>query len=324
MTDRAKSGANILDIRPYAPGDEDAIQDLFQKSYGRSLPLEVWRWRFQDNPAGPAIIELAWDGPTLAGHYAVSRVALRARGRDVATGLSGTTMTHPGYRGIGLFPALARRTYECMRREGMAMVWGFPNANSHRGFVQDLGWMDISEIPFLRLSMEKASPWAAVSDAFVELAEVDGRFDSLWEAAAPRDGVSVRRDCRHLTWRFESNPTETYRTLACVEGGGLKGYAVFKRYDTEIQIVDILAADTDTGSRIVSRMVEMALSESASAVCLWLNCSDPLHWALERRGFVNGAPVTYFGGLALEAGFEACGAYDFRNWYLTMGDSDVY
>lgn len=62
------------------------------------------------------------------------------RRKDYHTGLSGTTMTHPEYRGKGLFPVLARSTYARMKAANMAMVWGFPNAMSHRGFVRNLNW----------------------------------------------------------------------------------------------------------------------------------------------------------------------------------------
>lgn len=46
--------------------------------------------------------------------------------------------------------------------------------------------------------------------------------------------------------------------------------------------------------------------------------------ALERIGFHNGEPITYFGALALQAYLNQTELYDFRQWYLTMGDSDVF
>jgi len=61
-----------IDIRPYNPGDEQAILELFEASFGRTMSGDYWRWRFLDNPVGEPKIDLAWDGTTLAGHYAVS------------------------------------------------------------------------------------------------------------------------------------------------------------------------------------------------------------------------------------------------------------
>lgn len=48
-----------------------------------------------------------------------------------------------------------------------------------------------------------------------------------------------------------------------------------------------------------------------------------MHHALEKMGFQPEGAVTYLGGLALQPEFGDT-LYDFRNWYFTMGDSDVF
>ncbi len=142
-----------LKTRLYQPGEESQILTLFRHSYGREMSEAYWNWRFRDAPAGPAVIFLTWDGDILAAHYAVTSLVLRIEGQDWLTGLSGTTMTHPDYRGQGLFPKLGRSTYAHMAKAGMGLVWGFPNVQSHRGFIRDLNWADIYEVPTLRLSV---------------------------------------------------------------------------------------------------------------------------------------------------------------------------
>ena len=91
-----------LTIQPYAPGDEDAILDLFAATFGQVLDMASWRWRYQDNPYGGTLIELMWDGDTLAGQYAVSPINMSIGGQIVPCALSLDTMTHPEYgrRGI--------------------------------------------------------------------------------------------------------------------------------------------------------------------------------------------------------------------------------
>ena len=314
-----------LEIRPYQPGDESHILALFHQSYGRYLDKQTWAWRFQDNPAGPGVIDLSWDGDVLAGHYAVSSVVLRINGHDRLTGLSGTTMTHPNYRGRGLFPILARRTYTRMAQSDMAIVWGFPNWASHRSFVRDLDWINIWEVPTFRLSLTGRLSLPAVRDNVVELEEFDDRFDHLWEWVKDDYQVIVKRDRRHLQWRYVQNPTEQYRILAYLDAQDLLGYAVLKRYKEELHVVDILALrDPGVGEQLIYRAAQVALEDSALALGLWLSVTHPLHWALERLGFRNEGPVTYFGGLVLRPDLVGTTVYDYQKWYLTMGDSDVY
>ena len=105
-----------MELRPYAPGDEVAILRLFERSFGKPLSEAFWRWRFMDDPHGGPLIELAWDGHILAGHYAVSPMTVAIEGERCLASLSMTTMTDPDYRGQGLFGQLATRLYAAADR----------------------------------------------------------------------------------------------------------------------------------------------------------------------------------------------------------------
>lgn len=314
-----------IGLRPYEVGDEAAIGDLFHVTYGRAMSDELWRWRFRDNPAGSSIIQLAWDDNILASHYAVAQVTLSVNGEKVSSGLDVTTITHPDYRGRGLFRTLAKSAFERSTGSGLAIVWGFPNRNSHRGYIQDLGWMDIWEVPTLRWRTPTLTHLGISSSSIVEVSSFDERFDHLWREVRRDSCIMVERDSQYLRWRYTAKPNAQYRILVCQEGHNLLGYAVFKRYADELQVVDLLTQnDVEIGRQLLLEVARIAVSESAEAVSLWLNVTHPLHRAFERMGFENGAPITYLAGLTLGSDPLNEGVYDFRNWYITMGDSDVY
>ena len=172
MNNPMPSTSRALDFRPYTSGDEGAIGALFADSFGRDLGADYWRWRYLDNPVGNPMIELAWDGDVLAAHYAVSPVLLKFKGADVLAGLSMTTMTSPAYRGRGLFPLMAERLYERMAAEGYDLVFGFPNRQSHRIFVRDLKWTDLSPVPMLKLAKGKYVRKRSVDNLLQEVVEV--------------------------------------------------------------------------------------------------------------------------------------------------------
>ena len=96
-------------LKPYNTGDELAILSLFKECYGREMSVKYWKWRFIENPFRRILILLAWDNSALAAHYAVSPVLLLVKGQPYMAALSLTTMTHPKYRGLKLFPKLARK-----------------------------------------------------------------------------------------------------------------------------------------------------------------------------------------------------------------------
>ena len=314
-------------FEPYRPGDEESIVQLFETCFdGRTIPLEYWRWRFLGNPTGQNAVELAWDEGCLAGHYAVSPAVLMVNGKDCMAGLSATTMIHPAYRGRKLFPELAGRLYTRLAESGFSLVWGFPNSRSHRGFVRDINWDDVAQIPFFALDLSSIERLGEVSTAIVELQQFDPRFDGLWVAARPTNGLVVKRDSKYLNWRFKDNPANKYRILAYVCGSKLLGYAVISVYEeTHLQVVDILfQPEVEIGLTLIKAAIDIAVKDQLSIIKMWLPVNLDLHQELERWGFVNTAPVTYFGVCPFAALPGNCDAADVRQWYFTMADSDVF
>ncbi len=312
-----------VEIRPYRAGDETAILELFQLTFGRPMAPAYWQWRFGNNPTGRIMIDLAWSGSTLAAHYAVSPVVVSMHGQDVLTALSMTTMTHPDFRGQGFFVTLADSVYRRMAETGMSMVWGFPNVLSHRGFIRDLSWHDIHEVPVFRRVLNEGRPLPEPSPRIVELDVFDGRFDRLWTEMEGRYPILTRRDSRYLAWRYGANPENRYTVLGCVDGNRLLGYAIYKPFQDSIDLVDLLCLDEKVGVDLTCGVGQRAAAAGAQSVGMWFNVSLPLHLELEKYGFRNAEPLTYFGARRLrpEMGSEVD---EFRNWYLTMGDSDVY
>lgn len=310
---------------PYSAGDEEDIFELFRLCYQRPLSPNLWRWRFLENPCQQAVIQLAWDQKRLVGHYAITPVRLYIEGLELLTGLSGTTMTHPDYRGMRLFPQLGECTYQNMITQQMYGVWGFPNTQSHRGFIKDLLWYDIYQIPTLHFPLEPQQQLPSPQGSLLEIETFDPRFDTLWQETHSTHPIAVVRSQAYLRWRFKQHPTQTYRIVVSFEQEKLLGYAVWKRYHNELQIVDLWPPQrADVARDLALFVLGQAQQEGCSAVSLWLNVTTPAHQALEKLGFSPQTPITYFGGLFLQEEPALAGVYDYRNWHLTMSDSDVY
>lgn len=322
--------ASTLEIRPYAPGDEQEILKLFAASFGRELDADVWKWRFIDNPSDPGrmFIHLMWDGPVLAGHYAVSPVRMNISGQIRLTALSMTTMTHPDYAGRGVFTTLAESVYNELQRSGYYMVWGFPNHNSHYGFIRRLDWTDVYQVPMLRLTRKAVRRAPSSSTRVHEIWRFDDDVDELVAGALDAEKVWVVRDKDYLTWRYLLEPSQKYTAFGLRESGRLRGYMITKLYwngpQLEGDIVDLLAVhDEAVWDELLSHAIHDLLEKDVAAINTWFNPYYSSHLLLERWGFRLTAPVTWLGARV----FGRKNAFDvleYRDWYITMGDSDVF
>ena len=319
--------SNDLKFSPYSSGDESAILELFQGSFGKEMRAEYWHWRFRDNSTGQIMIELAWDDEMLVAHYAVSPVILTIRGQDHLTALSMTTMTHPHYRGRRLFPILSNRLYERLRHCNYSTVWGFPNNQSHHTFVNRLAWDDIYEIPLSHLNIDNLPKMSEVSQCIVELSTFDEKFDILWEKIKMDCNIWVKRDRKYLNWRYNLNPQHKYHILAYIDNNEMLGYAVYKIYGSDIDVVDIVTIrEKNIGEELIISILDMSLQQgNIKGINMWLPLHHSLHKSIEKIGFLNMVPVTYFSTRVL----DDCKQYKvdfakYSNWYVQLGDSDVY
>lgn len=307
-----------LDIRPWQPGDETAILDLFQTTFGSRMSLDFWKWRYLDHPAGGPLIMLAWDGDRLAAHYAASRAPLVVNGETRPAALSMTTMTHADYRGQGLFEQTASALYGQMADEGLFAVWGFPNRNSNPSFRRKLGWDAIADISVMSRDLRDGETFP--DSSLTEVSHIDSRFDTV---RPPTVGLRGAHGSRLLSWRIDRNPANRYLKLVLPSGDGLDGYAILKSYkETEFDLVLLAATDAKAYPDLIAGCLSAVQARGGKRLNCWCLPQDEARLPLERQGFQAVSPVTYFGGRVLTG--EGPAFDDVRGWRISMIDSDIY
>ena len=323
-----------MKIADYKPGDEIEILKLFKTSFKKELSLNFWNWRFLNNPAGEVMIKLMWDGNTLAGHYAVSPVELIINGEVQLSALSMTTMTHPEYGGRGIFTTLAESLYcDIKEKHNVSSVWGFPNSNSHYGFIKNLKWKDLNVIPTLSISLnnfkEKRDERISVTKNFKEEHGITFHNTLLGE-----NKLAVHRTKQYLNWRYSNNPVNNYTIFECHDQGN-QYFAVTKCFalrsesgieDVAIDLVEIcFPADISLLYGLISEIVAFYSSNfntPLSRINLWLPLSDPKFILFEKMGFFIHSPLTFMGARSLSpAGYPTEKS---QKWQYSMGDSDIY
>ena len=252
--------------RRYQPGDEAEILRLRRLVFGdrddHRNTESSWEWGFRDNPAGCARIWLAVAADRIVGHYAVIPVRMRHCGEELMGSLSLDTMTHPDYRREAIFTTLASRVYEELGKAGTSVTHGFPNSNSVKGFVTNLGWLYVSSLPVfvkplnasriverfignraLAYAINKVSnPLARLlfrpTDAFQRkgskvrwIDRFDERMDAFWDQVASRYRIAVVRDSTYLNWRYFDNPGRQYRAVIAEDGDDVLAYVILRRME---------------------------------------------------------------------------------------------
>jgi GNAT superfamily N-acetyltransferase len=314
-----------LEIRPWQPGDEGAILELFQAAFGRSLSAAFWKWRFLDHPAGPPLIMLAWMQGRLVSHYAASQCPMIVEGNPVRAALSMTSMTHPEFRSMGLFEKTGHALYEQLRAQGYAMTWGFPNANINVHRQRKLGWRAISDVATLSLALAQ---WRGGNDSPAEVQQaeqIDARFQRHAARLVARGAglICGARDAATLAWRIDRNPVNRYIRLVLPDGDEIRGYALLKRWnDSDLDIVDLSAEDAEATRLLLRAAVARAAALGCQRVNSWCLPQDSRRLHFEYIGLNAGAPVTYMGGHPLTPDLQ--GFDDPRRWRISMLDSDLY
>jgi len=318
-----------METRPLdesSPGELATVLALFRTVYGWELSEEFYRWRFLRNPFGPPMVSLLWDGATLAGHYSVCPMRSRVGDRIVRSAQSMTTMTHPNYRNRGVFVTLATDLYARMATEmGVAMVWGFPNTQSHYGFVHRLGWRDIGVVVTLSRAVG-GRPGDAPRLAALEAP--DDRVSRLFDKSVDGRIYPSCRDAEYLNWRYVENPTNRYTILML--GDRVDALAVVKPYEqapgrTSLEVVEVMYGnEPEHVLPLFEGLLAFAEEEGHQYLRTWLALTDPAFPALERLGFAPKEPIFYFGGRTLGAFELPEDELRLENWAISMGDSYNY
>lgn len=241
----------LVETRPYRTGDEDAILELFAKSFPHApRTLAQFDWKFRRNPAGNERISLTFEGSRLVAHYAGYPVIFDDHGRELIAQQIGDTMTDPSIRHVGRGPtSILGRTalhfYEAFCEGQVAFNYGFNVANIQKFSLRFLRSDRVEPVTY---RVRDARTIAPISRAerllrgyrLSLVTNVTREFDQLFERARGAYGFLVRRDARYLRWRYLECPDPSYIVVAVRKWRRLIGWLVLRIRDNRLTIGDAL------------------------------------------------------------------------------------
>lgn len=343
---QATAGDYARLARCFASEDMPRLDALVEWQYGAP---------FSDEPAVEFGVEP--DTGDAGAIYATFPVPFSVGGDRVMGAQSLDTITGTAYRGQGLFKRLARVVYDRCEKEGIRLVYGFPNGNSAHGFFQRLGWTEVAPVPFKVVAMRSAyfarrlpvigrltgllpdirlrRPRVPVAHQrnIRSLGAFGPEADALWETFCTQVGVAVARDADYLRWRYSEKPSEDYSVLGYWKGERLVGLVVFTvkekhggRVGYVMEMLHAPGCDAEGSALLEASLV--AMEERRADVCLaWNFDHSPNAPAYRQAGFrtlpEQLRPIElHFGVLPLGDSDRAL-LTDPVQWYLSYSDSDT-
>ncbi len=355
----AEAALAVTDLRP---GEEEALNALYNETFNFSRSLDVWCWKFRTVPlADLVVIRCLRRRGELVGHGASLPVRFRVRGTKVVAGQMVDFGVKPSVRfDLSLYRLnrlLLKNLRETWIGQGMPFIYGFPNEPAYRFHKRIAGARDFLWIPvwtrwvnpcgrflgrvrsraflaagrFVVRGLRSAAGRAARAGAagrtpvrLLLLPEPDERLDRLWERAAPAYGILSWRDRSQIAWRYFEKPGRPYAVWLLADGSGPLGYAAVTVLEENVRVGCIVDVFGEPGA--MEGLVRGAVDRLALSGCDLVRCLavEPsiLGQTLAGLGFRKEPQQVPLIGLVFDPAFEGEFFLDDRNWHVTYGDFD--
>jgi hypothetical protein len=357
---------NNLFFRSYRDGDEDRIFELGKavnpnQQFDKEKWLIRWRWKFKENPAGNGWIWLAEDQGKIIGHSALTPAFMKVDTSIVRSFQSVDSMTHPEYRGRGIYQNLAKRLYSEAAKDGALLGYGFFNENSHLVSSKKLGWIDIPKYHLMtkifnwrnalrpKIRNKTLRSFLAFGGALVynksflttqkpsskedsrirQIHSFDDSANKLWNSVMSQYKITIVKNKDYLNWRYRA-PGANYIILAAEKEGEMEGYliSVYKMREgsKECYIVDIIAKSEKVVHYLLLNLSERCKRDNVDIISYSIIANNAYQRVLRRTGFIFPPFIKgiYFSTYTSSTSISKEFLINPQNWFVQMGDSDVF
>lgn len=140
---------NNIEIRQFDSSDTDKIIALLNKEYKTDFTRDWWKWKYELNPNGfngpDGDIYVAETEGKIIATYAILPAKFRFHSKVLKIAQPVDAITHPDYRGMGLFSTLAKKVLSQARKR-YRFVYAFPTEGAYKGQLK-LGFCGLSPLP---------------------------------------------------------------------------------------------------------------------------------------------------------------------------------
>lgn len=327
-------------LRRYAPGDEAAILDTFNRVFAAGnqwfepRAMARWKWQYSDNPAGAQIVvAIHEETGSIAAQYAAVPRRFRGAGQSGVVAEAVDSFVDSRFRAAlrrpGLFVVtVSRWCREFCGQGGDFFFYGLPIETAARIGGAFLDYQCVQNSLALERDLNDPRPFGGPAmPAVSEVSEFDARFDVLYESVAPALNMSTERNVVYLRWRYLKHPEFQYHIGVVGDPAALRGYAITRRgmFDDRHDqlLVDFLVhpGDIDTMRSLLRWVAERARESGAGRISVLLPSGQYWFSQFQRLGFIV-RPTKYEWTCSHNRRpFETYALR--RDWFYTLGDTDL-
>jgi len=351
---------NSIAIRKYTSEDATTLNEMVTKVYGFTQDEGMWRWKYEDNPLKTNHSYVAVAGERIVAHTGGIGVELQNRGKKFFGTQLGDLMSDPEHRVKGAFSmAYLTQIQESVEEEFRPFGFANPNSTEHvvRSGLAMLGppvpRLDkvINLEPFIRRKVKSPllsyplgfiansvtkvlystrAPRLKKTQSITEIASFDESFDKLWERVCvdfPRTPV---RSSRYLQWRYRRHPSHEYKVFGFFDAGELMGFIVLRMLEDEDitrgLIIDLITdlRRPEVGDALLTKGKNYLMKAGVDLITCWMFDHMPYHETLKKMYFVernSDLTILIYGE---QGKHDVDFLNDPKNWYVSMGDTDVW
>ena len=317
-------------VRPYCSEDEESVLLLWKAAFEKEMDPRLWRWKYRDNPYGHRILLCVSGEGSIVALYGGIPYKANHDGRIVEIINLMDLMSHPDYRGEGLFVRTGKLFFDFYcGPDGASFVYGFPGEYHFVLGEKYLGYRALEQ-PVMFLSAQTsdlAGNRRTFGGSVERLRKPDSRLEALWRGCCEFYPLSVIRDAGFSEWRFFAHPFQKYEVWAyrsCFRRE-VRAYAVFLVEGKKASMIDLFSAPSERGlSDFFARLAAEFLGRGTIEMNTWLPDSHFLAEDALSAGFKR-APEPK-GVVSTVRTFDHSPSLEFisRKLFYTMADVDLF
>ncbi|MBF0413309.1 MAG: GNAT family N-acetyltransferase [Desulfamplus sp.] len=339
--------------------DEANVLQLWRAAFNNQMPPSLWQWKYIENPYRTAIMICENSKSLPVVFYGGVPFASTCCGRQIVMIHLSDIMSHPDYRGSGLFIHTANAYFDTFGSvDDICIMYGFPGK-----FHFDIGAKYLQYSPlgsgaaFFKAESENIKKFKQIVSGTIALFPAsDPCFDYIWKNLSTIYPLSVVRDSAYMAWRYFKHPVRKYEVW-CYKGLFHKEWQAFvviqikdevvtieseaiskqdgitqtndktnfRRTAQKAVIVDMLMPDSEPVFRdFMGSVASMLIKRGIKTVETWISDNHFLCSLFSKYGFEKAEePIGIIPTVRL---FE--NTFDInwvnQNFYYTMGDGDLF
>jgi len=324
-----------LFIKEYEKKYEKKVLDLFETVFTKKISENYWSWRL--NEFGDSIRYIMIEEEKVIGHYVVHPIPLEIFGKKTKALFSMSVMTHPEFRGKGVFSLLATEVYKKAISLGYEIIFGFPNVNSASIHFDKLKWKNHGKITEYVKNIQTDNVKNIQTDNvknieydIVETEPNNQMIEEIWNKNKEKFPIIVPRTSAYIKWRFfsqlnQSSENNSFYKLFIVKKNNIpKAYFILKYFNSEkVHIVEFFGDITgEVFYSIINYASEFSKKIKIKYLSFWLGKikNKEIENICNNFGFIKCESTAYFGIKNLIPN----NSVNANNWHLTMSDSDIF